>query len=45
MRDTDRARPMPAAALIRQPHHYAHPARDAEQTRHFHEDILALPPA
>jgi catechol 2,3-dioxygenase-like lactoylglutathione lyase family enzyme len=34
---------MPAAAPILQLHHYAYRARDAEQTRHFYEDILGLP--
>jgi catechol 2,3-dioxygenase-like lactoylglutathione lyase family enzyme len=24
-------------------YHYAHPCRDAEETRHFYEDILGLP--
>ncbi len=38
----------PAAALpspppIHQLHHYAYRARDAEETRHFYEDILGLP--
>ncbi len=42
------ARPPPAASLpapapIRQLHHYAYRARDAEETRHFYEDILGLP--
>lgn len=43
MHDPDRASPMPAAAPILQLHHYAYRARDAEQTRHFYEDILGLP--
>jgi catechol 2,3-dioxygenase-like lactoylglutathione lyase family enzyme len=34
---------LPAAAPIRQLHHYAYRARDAEETRHFYEDILGLP--
>ncbi|UUZ71612.1 VOC family protein [Polaromonas sp. P1(28)-8] len=34
---------MPAAAPIRQLHHYAYRAKDAEETRHFYEDILGLP--
>ncbi len=33
----------PAAAPIQQLHHYAYRARDAEETRHFYEDILGLP--
>lgn len=38
----------PAAGLpppppIQQLHHYAYRARDAEETRHFYEDILGLP--
>ncbi len=39
--------PRPAASLppppIQQLHHYAYRARDAEETRHFYEDILGLP--
>ncbi|MEJ7929169.1 VOC family protein [Ramlibacter sp. AN1015] len=35
--------PLPAPAPIRQLHHYAWRARDAEETRHFYEDILGLP--
>jgi glyoxylase I family protein len=35
--------PMPAPAPIQQLHHYAYRARDAEETRHFYEDILGLP--
>ncbi|MBI5275514.1 MAG: VOC family protein [Burkholderiales bacterium] len=34
---------LPAAPAIRQLHHYAYRARDAEETRHFYEDILGLP--
>ena len=34
---------LPAPAPIRQLHHYAYKARDAEETRHFYEDILGLP--
>jgi glyoxylase I family protein len=34
---------VPAAAPIQQLHHYAYRARDAEETRHFYEDILGLP--
>lgn len=33
----------PAAPPIQQLHHYAYRARDAEETRHFYEDILGLP--
>ncbi len=33
----------PAPAPIQQLHHYAYRARDAEETRHFYEDILGLP--
>jgi catechol 2,3-dioxygenase-like lactoylglutathione lyase family enzyme len=29
--------------LIQKLFHYAHPCRDAEETRHFYEDILGLP--
>ncbi len=35
--------PLPAPAPIHQLHHYAYRARDAEETRHFYEDILGLP--
>jgi len=35
--------PLPAPPPIQQLHHYAHRARDAEETRHFYEDILGLP--
>ncbi|MEO7127957.1 MAG: VOC family protein [Rhodoferax sp.] len=34
---------LPAPAPIRQLHHVAYRARDAEETRHFYEDILGLP--
>ena len=34
---------LPAPAAIQQLHHYAYKARDAEETRHFYEDILGLP--
>ena len=34
---------LPAPAPIAQLHHYAYRARDAEETRHFYEDILGLP--
>ncbi len=34
---------LPLPAPIRQLHHYAYRARDAEETRHFYEDILGLP--
>ncbi|MDQ6881271.1 MAG: VOC family protein [Pseudomonadota bacterium] len=34
---------LPAAAPIHQLHHVAYRARDAEETRHFYEDILGLP--
>ena len=37
------ARPVPPPAPIQQLHHYAYRARDAEETRHFYEDILGLP--
>jgi catechol 2,3-dioxygenase-like lactoylglutathione lyase family enzyme len=37
------ARPLPAPAPIHQLHHFAYRARDAEETRHFYEDILGLP--
>jgi len=36
-------RPVPPPAPIQQLHHYAYRARDAEETRHFYEDILGLP--
>ena len=34
---------LPPAAKINGLHHYAYKARDAEETRHFYEDILGLP--
>ncbi len=34
---------LPAPAPVQQLHHYAYRARDAEETRHFYEDILGLP--
>jgi glyoxylase I family protein len=34
---------LPAPAPIEQLHHFAYRARDAEETRHFYEDILGLP--
>jgi glyoxylase I family protein len=34
---------LPHPAKIRQLHHYAYRARDAEETRAFYEDILGLP--
>ncbi|QNP49517.1 VOC family protein [Diaphorobacter aerolatus] len=34
---------LPSPATIQQLHHYAYKARDAEETRHFYEDILGLP--
>ena len=37
------ARTLPVPAPIHQLHHYAYRARDAEETRHFYEDILGLP--
>jgi glyoxylase I family protein len=37
------ASPLPPPAPIQQLHHYAYRARDAEETRHFYEDILGLP--
>ena len=35
--------PVPAPPPIQQLHHYAYRARDAEETRHFYEDLLGLP--
>ena len=35
--------PLPAPVPIQQLHHSAYRARDAEETRHFYEDILGLP--
>ena len=34
---------LPAPAAVQQLHHYAYKAKDAEETRHFYEDILGLP--
>lgn len=34
---------LPAPAPVQQLHHFAYKARDAEETRHFYEDILGLP--
>jgi glyoxylase I family protein len=34
---------LPAPARIHQLHHFAYRAKDAEETRHFYEDILGLP--
>ena len=34
---------LPPPASIQQLHHYAYRAKDAEETRHFYEDILGLP--
>ncbi len=34
---------IPAAAPIHGLHHFAYRCRDAEETRHFYEDILGLP--
>jgi len=34
---------LPKAVGIQQLHHYAYRAKDAEETRHFYEDILGLP--
>ena len=36
-------RKVPLPPPIQQLHHYAYRARDAEETRHFYEDILGLP--
>jgi glyoxylase I family protein len=35
--------PLPPPPPIHQLHHYAYRAKDAEETRHFYEDILGLP--
>ena len=37
------ATPLPPPAPVQQLHHFAYRARDAEETRHFYEDILGLP--
>ncbi len=34
---------LPPPASVQQLHHYAYRAKDAEETRHFYEDILGLP--
>ena len=34
---------LPPPATVQQLHHYAYRAKDAEETRHFYEDILGLP--
>ena len=34
---------IPEAAPIKGLHHFAHRCKDAEETRHFYEDILGLP--
>ena len=34
---------LPPPAPIQQLHHYAYRAKDAEETRHFYEDVLGLP--
>ena len=34
---------LPAPAPVQQLHHFAYRCRDAEETRHFYEDILGLP--
>jgi glyoxylase I family protein len=34
---------LPAPAAVQQLHHNAYKAKDAEETRHFYEDILGLP--
>ncbi|MES2399121.1 MAG: VOC family protein [Pseudomonadota bacterium] len=38
-----RAGQLPPPAPVHQLHHYAYRAKDAEETRHFYEDILGLP--
>jgi glyoxylase I family protein len=40
---TDQSSALPPPAPIQQLHHYAYRAKDAEETRHFYEDILGLP--
>lgn len=35
--------PIPLSGLVRGLHHFAWRCRDAEQTRHFYEDILGMP--
>ena len=34
---------LPPPAPIQQLHHFAYKAKDAEETRHFYEDLLGLP--
>ncbi|MFZ8954974.1 MAG: VOC family protein, partial [Burkholderiaceae bacterium] len=34
---------IPSPPPIQGLHHYAYRAKDAEETRHFYEDILGLP--
>jgi catechol 2,3-dioxygenase-like lactoylglutathione lyase family enzyme len=36
-------KPVPAPAPVLGLHHYAYRCRDAEETRHFYEDILGMP--
>ncbi|MEO7392218.1 MAG: VOC family protein [Ramlibacter sp.] len=38
-----KASALPAPPPIHQLHHFAYRAKDAEETRHFYEDILGLP--
>ena len=38
-----KAATLPPPAAIQQLHHFAYRAKDAEETRHFYEDILGLP--
>ena len=42
-RRSERRRDLPAPPPIHQLHHFAYRAKDAEETRHFYEDILGLP--
>ncbi|MFM0502476.1 VOC family protein [Paraburkholderia caffeinilytica] len=35
--------PIPLSGVVRSLHHFAWRCRDAEQTRHFYEDILGMP--
>ncbi len=41
--DTNTPATMPPAVSINGLHHFAYRCRDAEETRHFYEDILGLP--
>jgi glyoxylase I family protein len=41
--DAEQSIAMPASAAIHGLHHFAYRCRDAEETRHFYEDILGLP--